>query len=262
MYTTSRRCEQPRVPVGRASLFGIMLDFLTMDESVERCVKLIESDCPIQHCVINAGKTVMMQDVPGLREVVANCALVNADGQSIVWAGRVLGLDVPERVAGIDLMMRLLEEAEQRTWPVFFLGAKQEVLDECVSRIVSMHPQLVVAGSRNGYFDNDVAIAEMVRDSGARLLFVGISSPKKEFFLAEQLELMGPVFAMGVGGSFDVIAGVTQRAPVWMQRTGLEWFYRFVQEPRRMWKRYLLGNSRFVGLVLKEKLARRSPVQR
>ena len=241
----------------RAEIFGVPLDLLTMDETIHRCSELIESETAAQHVVINAGKVVMMRDVPRLRDVIARCALVNADGQSVVWAGRALGLAVPERVAGIDLMWRLLGEAESRGWPVYFLGARQHVLDECVERVRERHPRLVVCGQRDGYFDDDAAVASDIRESGARLLFVGISSPRKEFFLAEHLDSMGPVFAMGVGGSFDVIAGLTKRAPVWMQRSGLEWFYRFAQEPRRMWKRYLVGNTRFIGLVLRERFARK-----
>jgi N-acetylglucosaminyldiphosphoundecaprenol N-acetyl-beta-D-mannosaminyltransferase len=239
----------------RCEIFGVLLDLLTMDETVDRCARLVEAGEPVQHVVINAGKVVLMQDVPRLKDVIRDCALVNADGQSIVWAGRFLGKDVPERVAGIDLMHRLLAEAALRQWPVYFLGARQEVLDAAVARLRVQHPDLVVAGARNGYFRDDAAVAQEIRNSGARLLFVGISSPRKEFFLAEHLHAMGPVFAMGVGGSFDVVAGLTKRAPVWMQRTGLEWFYRFMQEPGRMWKRYLVGNTRFVALVAKERLA-------
>jgi len=211
----------------------------------------------VQHVVINAGKVVMMEDVAGLREIVASCDLVNADGQSIVWAGRLLGLEVPERVAGIDLMHRLLDEAEGKAWPVFFLGAKPDVLEACVRTLQEKHPRLTVAGFHDGYFNDDAGVARLVCDSGARLLFVGMSSPRKETFLAEHLEEMGPVFAMGVGGSFDVVAGLTTRAPRWMQKAGLEWFYRLVQEPQRMWRRYLVGNVRFARIVLRDCLFRR-----
>jgi len=241
----------------RAEVYGVPLDLLTMDETVEKCVELVEAAKPVQHVVINAGKVVMMQDVPGLREIIAGCDLVSADGQSIVWAGRVLGADVPQRVAGIDLMHRLLAEAETRGWPVYFLGARQEVLEACVRQVCSDHPGLKLAGMHNGYFSDDSAVAGAVRSSGARVVFVGISSPRKEQFLAEHLHRMGPVFAMGVGGSFDVVAGITRRAPVWMQRLGLEWFYRFAQEPGRMWKRYLVGNSRFIALTLRERRMKR-----
>jgi N-acetylglucosaminyldiphosphoundecaprenol N-acetyl-beta-D-mannosaminyltransferase len=236
----------------RAELFGVPLDLLTMDETVARCVEIVEAGRAAQHVVINASKAVMMQDVVGLREVIAACQIVNADGQSVVWAGRMVGIAVPERVAGIDLMVRLIAEAETRQWPVYFLGARQEVLSSFLVRTREMYPSLVVAESHDGYFDDPAEIASAVRESGARLLFVGISSPKKEFFLADHLDAMGPVFAMGVGGSFDVLAGLTRRAPEWMQKVGLEWFYRFLQEPRRMWRRYLVGNVRFAALVSRE----------
>jgi len=241
----------------RAEIFGVPLDLLTMDETVVRAAELIESGRPVQHVVINAGKVVMMHDDPGLRAIIAACDLVNADGQSIVWAGRHLGIPVPERVAGIDLMGRLLALAAERGWPVYLLGARQEVLDACVARVTERYPALNIAGARNGYFDDGAEVAAGIHSSGARLVFVGISSPKKERFLSEHLLKMGPVFAMGVGGSFDVIAGLTRRAPEWTQRAGLEWFYRFLQEPGRLWKRYLVGNLRFLGLVLRERRTRR-----
>jgi N-acetylglucosaminyldiphosphoundecaprenol N-acetyl-beta-D-mannosaminyltransferase len=231
-----------------------------MRQTVERCEELIEAKQPVQHVVVNAGKAVMMQDVPGLRAIIRRCDLVNADGQSIVWAGRLLGIPVPERVTGIDLMGELLALAEKQGYPVFFLGATQETLDAFVPEVGRRFPGLQIAGARNGYFKDDSEAAAAVAASGARLLMVGMSSPRKEFFLAEQLPKMGPVFAMGVGGSFDIWAGKTRRAPLWMQRAGLEWFYRLLQEPRRMWKRYLVGNTRFMLLVAREWLARRGLV--
>jgi N-acetylglucosaminyldiphosphoundecaprenol N-acetyl-beta-D-mannosaminyltransferase len=238
-------------------LFGAPLDLLTMDQTVERCRALIQAGTPTQHVVINAGKAVMMQDLPRLREIVANCGLVNADGQSVVWAARMLGIPVPERVTGIDLMGRLLALAEEEGYPVFFLGATQEVLDIFLNEVCRRHPRLRVAGADNGYFTDDAAAAARVAASGARILMVAMPSPRKEFFLAEQLPAMGPLFAMGVGGSFDVWAGKTKRAPEWMQRAGLEWFYRLLQEPCRMWKRYLVGNTRFLLLVFGEWRMRR-----
>jgi N-acetylglucosaminyldiphosphoundecaprenol N-acetyl-beta-D-mannosaminyltransferase len=234
----------------RHQLFGVALDPLTMDETLAHCRRLIEARTPVQHVVLNAGKVVQMADDPGLREIIRNCALVNADGISVVWAGRLLGVPIPERVTGIDLMERLLAVAAVEAWPVFFLGARREVLEEFVRVVRQRHPDLPLAGYRHGYFSDDRAVAEEIAASGARLLFVGISSPRKERFVAENLSRLGPVFAMGVGGSFDVWAGRTRRAPSWMQRIGLEWLYRLLLEPRRMWKRYLIGNVRFLRMVL------------
>jgi len=199
-----------------------------------------------------------MEDEPDIREIVKACDLVNADGQSVVWAARFLGLGVPERVAGIDLMGRLIELCENERWPVYFLGATDDVLASFEAEALRRHPRLTVAGRRNGYFraDQEAGIADAIRQSGARLLLVGISSPMKERFLARNLGRMGPLLAMGVGGSFDVWAGKTTRAPVWMQRMGLEWFHRFAQEPRRMWRRYLVGNLRFGWIVLRARFSR------
>ena len=225
-----------------------------MEQTVRRCRGLVASGQASQHVVLNAGKVNLMRDDPGLAEIIRGCALVNADGMSVVWAGRLLGLPVPERVAGIDLMGRLLSEAETEGWPVYFLGARREVVERFVETVRDRHPGLEIAGYRDGYFSDDRAVADAIAASGARLLFVGISSPRKERFLAEQLPRMGGLFAMGVGGSFDVWAGRTRRAPSWMQRTGLEWFYRFAQEPGRMWRRYLVGNLRFAWLVLRARL--------
>ena len=230
-----------------------------MDETVARCRALIGELRPVQHVVLNAGKCVLMQDEPDVRAIVARCEVVNADGQSVVWAARFLGLGVPERVAGIDLMGRLIGLCESEGWPVYFLGAKDEVLAAFEAEALRRHPRLRVAGRRNGYFraDDEAGISDAVRASGARLLLVGISSPMKERFLARNLERMGPLLAMGVGGSFDVWAGKATRAPMWMQRAGLEWFHRFAQEPRRMWRRYLVGNLRFAWIVLRARLASR-----
>jgi N-acetylglucosaminyldiphosphoundecaprenol N-acetyl-beta-D-mannosaminyltransferase len=125
------------------------------------------------------------------------------------------------------------------------------VLKEFEDAVRRLHPRLEIAGRHHGYFDDDAAVADDIRNSGARLLFVAISSPRKEFFLSQNLERMGPLFAMGVGGSFDLLAGKTRRAPHWMQDAGLEWLFRLIQEPRRMWKRYLIGNARFLGLTLR-----------
>lgn len=240
----------------RAMLFGAPLDLLTMQESVDACAGLVEARRPAQHVVVNAAKYVLMADDPLLRDIIGRCALVNADGMSVVWAGRILGLAVPERVAGIDLMAELLKVAESRSWPVYFLGATPTVLEKFVAEVKRRHPRLVVAGARDGYFDDDATVAEAIGESGARLLFVGMPSPRKERFIDEHLEALGELLAVGVGGSFDVWAGVTTRAPLWMQRAGLEWLHRFAQEPARMWRRYIIGNVRFGLMVAREWLSR------
>ena len=135
------------------------------------------------------------------------------------------------------------------------LGAKPAVVEEAVSNIRRPFPALRIAGAHHGYFWHDeAAVVEKIRQSGATLLFVGITSPKKEEFISRHGDRLGVKFVMGVGGTFDVVAGKTTRAPQWMQQSGLEWLYRLIQEPRRMRKRYLLTNSEYAWLILREKL--------
>ncbi|MFE9632051.1 WecB/TagA/CpsF family glycosyltransferase [Streptomyces sp. NPDC006463] len=244
----------------RPSLFGISLDALTMDETVQRCLDAVRRGEQIEIGMVNAAKLVNMRRDPRLAQAVAGCDLVLADGQAVVWAGRLLGVRLPERVAGIDLFMRLLAAAQTADIPVYLLGAEQRVLELMLQEISARFPELRVAGSRNGYFDDSAqeTIADAIADSGARLLFLGMTSPKKEIFTAGYGKRTGAHVVHGVGGSFDILAGITKRAPMLWQRMGLEWFYRTLQEPRRLGKRYLTTNVAFLLMTARE-LIRRTP---
>jgi N-acetylglucosaminyldiphosphoundecaprenol N-acetyl-beta-D-mannosaminyltransferase len=239
---------------GRADVLGCRIDPLTMDETVARCDQLIGEGGFAQHMAINAAKLVTLRHDEPLREIVNRCELVNADGQAVVWASRLLGSPLPERVAGIDLMLRLLGLAEERGYPVFILGAKPDVLERAVATLRERHPRLDIAGHRDGYFSDDEtpAVCEAIRASGARILFVAMSSPRKEYFCGDHGRALGVPLVMGVGGAIDVVAGVTRRAPRSWQRLGIEWLYRLLQEPRRMFRRYATTNAQFVWLVARE----------
>jgi N-acetylglucosaminyldiphosphoundecaprenol N-acetyl-beta-D-mannosaminyltransferase len=234
-----------------AQILGCRIDRLDLAATLAEVERIIASRQFTQHMAINAAKLVTMQDDEKLREIVAGCGLVNADGQAIVWASRLLGDPLPERVAGIDLMHALLGLAEERGYRVYFLGARAEVLERALERIRELHPKLAIAGARDGYFTEaeDAAVSEEIQASRPDIVFVAISSPRKEYFLGQYGEGLGAPFVMGVGGSIDVVAGVTRRAPVVWQRLGLEWLYRLLQEPRRMFKRYAVSNTRFAYLV-------------
>lgn len=237
-----------------AAVFGVPLHPLTMRQTVDEVAALVATGGPHQHVALNAAKVVALHDDATLREIVRGCTLVSADGQAVVWAARRLGVPVPERVAGIDLMDRLLARAAREGWSVYFLGATPEVVRRVVALESERHPGLVVAGYRDGYWapDQEDAVVAQVAATRPTLLLVAMPSPRKEQFLARHLADLATTFAMGVGGSFDVVAGVTRRAPRWMQRTGLEWAYRLLQEPRRMLRRYLVGNTRFLRLTVRE----------
>ena len=226
-----------------------------MRETIQIVDNTISEGNQLQHVVVNAGKIVAIQNDLKLRQSVNQSNLINADGQAVVWASKVLGKPLKERVAGIDLMVNLVQLAHQKNYKIFFFGAQEEVVKKVVDIYSDQFSPNIIAGYRNGYFkkEEEESIAREIGESGANILFVAISSPTKENFLYENKGLLQKVnFVMGVGGSFDVIAGKVKRAPIWMQKVGLEWFYRFAQEPQRMWKRYLIGNTQFIRLVLKE----------
>ena len=239
-------------PSRRVALFGAPVDALTLAETVDRSFELADAGGTAQHVVLNAAKIVQMREDDRLRSIVADCDLVNADGQSVVWASRILSHPLPERVAGIDLFDAILERASRTGHRVFFLGATQEVLAEMVVRLRQRHPSLTIAGHRDGYWRDDDEVVEAVRAARPHFLFLGIPSPRKEYWLSEHAGRLGVPFVMGVGGTFDVVAGKVRRAPLWVQRAGCEWLYRLAQEPRRMWRRYLRGNSMFLALTVGE----------
>ena len=237
---------------GRVKLFGVDVDALDMRATVDRVFELVESGRPTQHVVLNAAKVVEMERRPELRAVVGRCGLVNADGASVVWASRVLGRPVPERVTGIDLFTELVERASSVGRSIFLLGATDDVVAETRRRLEERLPSLRIAGARNGFWSDDRQVVDEVRAASPDLLFVALPSPRKEFWLDEHLDALGVPFVMGVGGTFDVVAGRVRRAPRWTQRIGAEWVVRLAQEPRRMWRRYLVGNSRFVVVTARE----------
>jgi len=244
--------------VREAVLFNCGIHALTMEESVSAVEGFVSEKGMRRAVFLNAGKFAGMEKNPALAEAVRKADLRLADGQSVVWACRFLGQPVPERVAGIDLMGRVLEVGAKKGFSFFFLGAREGVVKKTVDACKEKYPGIRVAGYRNGYFspEEEDGVAETIRGSGADILFVAITSPRKELFVEKYLAKMRVPFAMGVGGSFDVVAGVTVRAPVFMQKMGLEWFFRFLQEPRKLWRRYLFGNVFFILKTFKYRLAR------
>jgi polysaccharide biosynthesis protein VpsK len=245
----------------RSELFGCPFDPIGMSDAVARAVGWCEGDRrPRTIVTVNAALVVAMRGDPDLARACRAGDLVLADGVPIVWASRVAGARLPARVAGVDLMGRLLEAAAARGLPVFFLGAREEVVRKLAAQCTARYPGLWVAGWRNGYFDRarEREVVDQIRRSGAAMLFVGMPSPFKEVWCERWREELGVPVLMGVGGSFDVLAGFIPRAPRWMQAAGLEWLWRLAMEPRRLWKRYLVTNALFVARVLAEAVRRRS----
>ena len=231
------------VPVQKRDMNSVLLQ-------VQHAVSSRES---LNIGVVNAAKIVNMAKDPELDEAVRSSDVIYADGMSVVWASRILGDALPCRVPGIDLMSAILDDGQSRSYRVFCLGATDEVLEKAVDFFRETYPGTTIAGYRNGYFsaDEEEDVARQIRDSQADVLFVAITSPKKERFMARWAEYMQVPVVHGVGGSFDVVAGKVKRAPESWQRLGLEWLYRVVQEPGRLWKRYLVTNLAFSAMVVR-----------
>lgn len=245
--------------MSRIQLLNTTIDNLSMQETLALVEEKIQAGQQLHHVVVNAGKVVALQKDLELRQSVNQSHIINADGQAVVWASRFLGKPLKERVAGIDLMASLVEMAHKNNNKIFLFGAAEEVVKTVVEKYSEIYSPNIIAGYRNGYFtpSEEEEIAQQIASSGTQMLFVAITSPIKENFLYKYRDTLKNVnLIMGVGGSFDVVAGKTKRAPKWMQNAGLEWFYRFAQEPKRMWKRYLVGNSKFIYLVMKERFSK------
>jgi N-acetylglucosaminyldiphosphoundecaprenol N-acetyl-beta-D-mannosaminyltransferase len=235
---------------------GVPVANLTEDEAIAAIDRLISEGGSHYAAAVNAAKIVAANRDQRLRQILLDADLVIADGMSVVWASRLLGQPLRQRVTGIDLFERLVERAAHSGLSVYFLGAGDESVRGVVRLFAKKYPSLRIAGYQNGYFDESesVSVCEAIGRSGADLLFVAMGSPLQEYWIASNLATTGVRFAMGVGGSFDHVSGLARRAPKWMQRLGLEWLYRLSREPQRLWRRYLIGNPAFIWLIARQRL--------
>ena len=210
--------------------------------------------------LVNTAKLVGMRRNAELREDVMAGDLILADGAGVVLAAWLTGRPLPQRIAGIDLMLSIVAMAARRGYRPYLLGARPNVVEHAARNLVGAYPGLTLAGWHDGYFrpeDEPDVVAE-INASGADCLFVALPTPMKERFLARNRSALTVPVIMGVGGSFDVVAGRVARAPDWVQRWGLEWLFRLVQEPGRMGKRYLVTNAVFAAWLARALVARLS----
>ncbi|WP_317914166.1 WecB/TagA/CpsF family glycosyltransferase [Carnobacterium maltaromaticum] len=240
----------------RLKILNSYVDNLTMSQTIEKVEHIIQKKIPTQHVVINANKINLMGKDSTLAAIVNSSPLINADGSSILIAAKLLGKPLVERVTGIDLFINLLSLCEEKGYRPYFFGATQEVIAEMIRIIQTSYPKIDIAGYCNGYFEEEqsLEIARAINKTKADILFVAFSSPKKEYWVNHNLEELNVPFVMGVGGSFDILAGKIKRAPKIWQKMGMEWSFRFFQEPVRMANRYLVGNLVFIHKVLKEQI--------
>lgn len=226
-------------------------DPLTLQQTVDAIFQLLGSGRRGWLCTVNVAILMMMRADSRLQDFVGRAALVVADGQPLVWCAPWFGQRLPERVTGVDLVDALCARAAREGRGVYLLGATEQIAAKAAQRLRDLCPNLQI-GFADGYFaaGEATARADRVCASGADILFVGMGVPRQENFLDEQWDRLGVGMAIGVGGSLDVLAGLRARAPLWVQKIGMEWLFRLVQEPRRLLPRYLATNSRFCWLIL------------
>lgn len=244
----------------RKNFLGCPVDLLDVDEILRKVAHSLTNGTSLRIEGLNVAKVIQAQTDRLLMAALYEAELVHIDGTGVEWAMRLLGYSVPPKRAGIDLMLDIIDLAEKNKSPVYFLGATEAVVHKVKNIIADRYPDLLIAGTSDGYFDtHDVnKVVATISNSGAKVLFIGISSPKKEIFIMENWSELGVNVALGVGGSFDVISGELKRAPKWVQRCALEWLFRMSQEPRRLFCRYMVSNTKFLYLLLRYVLNKKS----
>jgi len=245
----------------RITFLDLPVDIASKEETIDLALKAMHTRQRFQHVALNVAKLVKAGNDPLLKQDLETADFVGIDGMGIVYGLGIAGVKGAERVAGIDLMMGLLDRCAQEGLKPYFLGATPEVLAKAIEVAKQRFPGLTLAGARDGYFtdEEEASVVDEIRTSGADCLFVGMPTPRKERFLSRYRDELNVPFIMGVGGSFDVLAGHVSRAPHWMQKWGLEWLHRVLQEPGRMWRRYATTNlayARMLGGLLMRRLAR------
>jgi N-acetylglucosaminyldiphosphoundecaprenol N-acetyl-beta-D-mannosaminyltransferase len=233
---------------------GYRVGSFTMDEAVVWVERALHEPELHHIAVLNANKMWLADRNPDLRSILLRSELLIPE-YAIVWGCKVMGTPLRGHIGGIMLLKALLPRLELLGVPVYFLGAQESVLKHMVERLRLQFPALAIAGSHSGYFEPSESkqVVDAINRSGAKILFVAMGSPRQELWIEAQRGLLGVRVAMGVGGSFDVLAGIKKDAPPWVRHGG-EWLYRLAQDPRALWKRYLKTNSWFVTQVFQEKL--------
>ena len=237
----------------KVTILGVPVDAITMGEAVARIDGFIEKRTPVLVATANAEMLMRATHDGALRRILQGAAMVTPDGAGTVWAAHHLGHAMPERVAGYDMVQELMREAPAKHRRIFFFGSAPGVADKAKAKAEQLYPGIEIVGTRNGFFTaaDEPAIIEEIKAAHPDILLAALGVPKQEKWLAKHLGELGVPVAIGVGGTFDVMAGVMKRAPRWMQRAKLEWLFRGMMQPKRAGR--LLALPRFVLKVHAQK---------
>lgn len=236
--------EQKRIEV-----LGVPVDSVDMKQAVQRLEKFINDGFPRIVCTANAEMVMIAQEDSDLLSILRNADLVLADGIGVVWAAKQLAQKIPERVAGFDLTQNLLACSAQKGYKVFWLGAAPGIAETAARNAATSFPGLITVGIQDGYFgDDDSKVVEAIQHAQPDVLLCALGVPRQEKWLWLYRQRLNVPVMIGVGGTFDVMSGKLKRAPRWMQKVGLEWFFRLMMQPQRGFR--MLALPRFVFRVL------------
>ena len=243
----------------RINLLGVNVSRYDLNETIDYMCDTIDEGKKMRMAVTPVNCILWAHKDKNLRDIYNSADMVTADGVPLIWASRLLGEPIHGRVTGLDLLPEFSKVAAQHGYRFFFLGAAPGVVEKLSEVLMRKNPDLNIAGIYTPPFadsfseEENLKIIELINQSNANILWVSLTAPKQDFWIAEHFDLLKVNIAIGVGAAFDVVAGNIKRAPVWMQRVGLEWFFRLLMEPRRLAKRYLFEAPKFLPLVLKQK---------
>ncbi|MDO4539774.1 MAG: WecB/TagA/CpsF family glycosyltransferase [Syntrophomonadaceae bacterium] len=237
----------------RANILGSLVDMVDQRQSMERIAAFVREGGSHHIITLNAEIVYQAQEDEALRAIINRADLVTPDGIGVVWGGRRLGYEFRERVTGIDLVHLICEEAATAGWRIYFLGAAPGIAERAAAELCRQYPGLQSAGAHDGYF-TAAELPDLLGQIAALkpdILLAALGAPKQEFFIAQHRHALNIPVCIGVGGSFDVIAGEKKRAPDWMIKCNIEWLYRLLDEPQR-WRRQL-ALPRFMLSVMRQK---------
>ncbi|MBN2434898.1 MAG: WecB/TagA/CpsF family glycosyltransferase [Spirochaetes bacterium] len=242
----------------RLKLFDIYIDNLTMQETLLRIEGMIKKKLPSLVITPNVQHINILKSDEEFRKLYSDAALILPDSTPLLWAAKILGRPLKEKVSGSDLFPEFCKFSAKKGYRIFLMGSKPGVAKKASIILSRKYPGLKIIGTYSppfGFEHNEkenLKIVNAIKKQNPDVLFVGLGSPKGEIWGWKHLDEIKVPVVIGVGAAFDFIAGVVKRAPKWIQRSGLEWLYRFLQEPTRLWKRYLLGNAKFIWTFIQE----------
>lgn len=246
-----------------ADILGVPVSRITMTDAVMAIRCAIDAEQAQYVCVRDVHGIMRSLEDPALMDIQRRAGLVTPDGMPLVWVARARGFDDIARVSGADLMEALCDATQDTGIGHFFYGGREGVAEQLIARLQRRYPGITVVGHYCPPFrpltpEEDQAVTARIRESGARIVWVGISTPKQEYWMRDHVGRLPGATLLGVGAAFDFHAGTVKRAPRWMREHGLEWLHRLASEPRRLWRRYLVMAPRFVFHVARETIARRA----